>query len=182
MKGKKFLKIIGNIIYAVCTILIIMLLAIVILQRVSNNEITIGGIRIFNVITNSMEPEYSVGDILVSKSKNPSEIEVGDDVVYLGQENSYAGKIITHRVIEKVDNGDGTYEFHTKGIANDLEDPVISGDNIYGVIIYKIHSLSFISKLINNVYKFYFLIFIPIVIIIFMEIVKIVKNRKENDE
>lgn len=180
-KGKKAFKIVGNILYTICTIFIVMILIIVVLQRFSNNEITIGGIRIFNVITNSMEPQYSIGDILVSKQTDPSQIEVGDDVVYLGEEASYKDKIITHRVIEKEQNEDGTYNFHTKGIANDLEDPVVPGENIYGVIVYKIQSLSLISKLINNVYKFYFLIFLPIVLIIFWEIIKIVKNRKEEE-
>lgn len=181
-KENKGLKIFGNVIYTICTILILMFLFIVILQRVSNNEISIGGIRIFNVITQSMEPKYNVGDILVSKYIEPSNIEVGDDVVYLGQENSYEGKVITHRVIEKKQEDDGTYTFHTKGIANDLEDPQISGENIYGVIVYKIQTLSLISKLINNVYKFYFLIFIPIVIIIFVEIMKIIRNKNNDDE
>lgn len=179
---KNGFKIIGNILYTICTILIILFLFIVILQRVTNNEMAIGGIRIFNVITRSMEPKYTVGDILVSKYVEPSQIQVGDDVVYLGQENSYAGKIITHRVVGKQQNEDGTYTFRTKGIANDLEDPEISGDNIYGVIVYKIQTLSLISKIINNTYKFYFLIFVPIAIIIFMEIMKIIKSRNDDED
>lgn len=179
---KNGFKIIGNILYTICTILIILFLFIVILQRVTNNEMAIGGIRIFNVITRSMEPKYTVGDILVSKYVEPNQIQVGDDVVYLGQENSYAGKIITHRVVAKQQNEDGTYTFRTKGIANDLEDPEISGDNIYGVIVYKIQTLSLISKIINNTYKFYFLIFVPIAIIIFMEIMKIIKSRNDDED
>lgn len=181
-ENKNGFKILGNIIYTICTILILMFLFIVILQRVTNNEIAIGGIRVFNVITKSMEPKYTVGDILISKYVEPSKIEVGDDIVYLGQENSYSGKIITHRVVAKQQNEDGTYTFRTKGIANDLEDPEISGENVYGVIIYKVQTLSLISKLINNTYKFYFLIFIPIVIIIFAEIMKIIKNRNDDED
>lgn len=81
----KTLRIIGNILYYVLVVLVLLILAVVILQRVTNNNASIGGIRIFNIVTESMVPEYKVGDILVSKSIEPSEIEVGDDLVYLGE-------------------------------------------------------------------------------------------------
>lgn len=174
----KTLKIMGNILYYALVVLVLLILAVVILQRVTNNNASIGGIRIFNIVTESMMPEYKVGDILVSKSIEPSKIEIGDDLVYLGEKGSFQGKTITHRVIE-IEQQDGEYKFHTKGIANTEEDPIVSESQVYGVIIYKAHILSFISKIINNLYGFYFLIFVPLTILI---IVKIIKVRRENDE
>lgn len=75
------------------------------------------------------------------------------------------GKIVTHKIIEKREEN-GKLFFTTKGIANEEADPEISEDQIYGKIVYKTIILSFISKIINNIYAFYFLIFIPIAIII----------------
>lgn len=177
----KTLRIIGNILYYVLVVLVLLILAVVILQRVTNNNASIGGIRIFNIVTESMVPEYKVGDILVSKSIEPSEIEVGDDLVYLGEKGSFQGKIVTHRVIE-IEQQDGEYKFHTKGIANTEEDPVVSENQVYGIIIYKAHILSFISKIINNLYGFYFLIFVPLTVLIIVKFIKIRKEKDDEDE
>lgn len=179
----KALKIIGNILYYMLVVLVLLILLVVLLQRVTHNSASIGGIRIFNIVTESMVPEYKVGDILISKSIDPSKIEIGDDVVYMGEVGSFQGKIITHRVIDIEKDGDN-YKFHTKGIANEYEDPaVVSEDQIYGTIIYKTHILSFISKIINNLYGFYFLIFMPLAVLIIVKIVKIHREKyEENDD
>ena len=39
--------------------------------------------------------------------------------------------------------------------------------------------LSFISKIVNNVYGLYFLLFVPIVVLVFIEIIKIIEEKKE---
>ena len=67
IKNNKALKIIGNIIYYILLALVILILAVVILQRVSKNNASIGGIRIFNIVTESMFPEYQIGDVLYQK-------------------------------------------------------------------------------------------------------------------
>lgn len=182
IRNNKALKIIGNILYYLLVIFIVLILLVVILQRVTKNNASIGGIRIFNIVTESMVPEYKVGDILISKSTSLDKIKVGDDIVYLGNKDTFTGKVVTHRVIDIEKNEDGTYLFHTKGIANTVEDPVVSGSQIYGVIIYKTVILSFISKIINNLYGFYFLIFTPLTILIVVKIIKIYQERKYDEE
>ena len=180
IKNNKALKIIGNIIYYILLALVILILAVVILQRVSKNNASIGGIRIFNIVTESMFPEYQIGDVLISKKIEPSKIKVGDDLVYLGTEQGFAGRVVTHRVVD-IEESDGKYRFHTKGLANEVEDPVVQENQIYGIVIYKTYILSFITKIINNIYGFYFLIFIPLTILIIVKFVKIL-NEKEKDD
>ena len=180
IKNNKELKIIGNIIYYILLALVILILAVVILQRVSKNNASIGGIRIFNIVTESMFPEYQIGDVLISKKIEPSKIKVGDDLVYLGTEQGFAGRVVTHRVVD-IEESDGKYRFHTKGLANEVEDPVVQENQIYGIVIYKTYILSFITKIINNIYGFYFLIFIPLTILIIVKFVKI-RNEKEKDD
>ena len=160
--------------------MVILILAVVILQRVSKNNASVGGIRIFNIVTESMFPEYQIGDVLISKKIEPSKIKVGDDLVYLGTEQGFAGRVVTHRVVD-IEESDGKYRFHTKGLANEVEDPVVQENQIYGIVIYKTYILSFITKIINNIYGFYFLIFIPLTILIIVKFVKI-RNEKEKDD
>ncbi len=178
IKENKILKTIGNILYTIMFIIVVLMLAIIVVQKLTNNDITIGGIRIFSVATGSMVPVYNVGDVLVSKEIEPEKIKVGDDIVYQGKESSYSGKVITHRVIsiEKQENGD--YKIITKGIANNQQDPEISQKQVYGKVIYKIHILGFLTRLTQNMYAFYFIIFIAIAIFIYKNVKNII-NMKE---
>ena len=177
----KALKIIGNILYYLLVLVVLLILVVVAVQRITNNNLTLAGFRIFNIVTESMVPKYQVGDILVAKTIDPSQIKKGDDLVYLGKDDSFTGKIVTHQVID-IEEENGEYKFHTKGIANEVEDPIVSQSQIYGIIVYKTHILSFISKIINNLFGFYFLIFVPLTILIIVKIIKIRNERDDDDD
>ncbi len=151
MKKKKIeinpkLKLLGNILYWILVVIVLIILFLVVLQRVSNNNMTIGGIRIFNIVTESMVPEYVVGDVLISK-------EV-----------------------------DGEIHFITQGVANPDPDPQIRGDQVLGKITYKTIILSALSKLMNNLYGFYFVVFVPLTTLIIFEIRKFIKSFRHDDE
>lgn len=166
------LKLINNIVYVILFLIVASVLFVVILQRASNNAIALGGVRVFNIISGSMIPKYNIGDVLVVKSIEPQNIKVGDDIAYIGQESTFNQKIVTHQVI-KIDYENGEYIFHTKGIANILEDPLVHQNQVFGKVVYKIWILSLISKILSNVYVVFFGIFVLIVILIFWTILKL---------
>ena len=182
IKDNKFLKFLGNLLYTILVLLVLLILLVVALQRFSNNTITLGGFRIFNILTGSMEPEYGVGDIIVTKEVDVTEIKVGDDITYLGKEGDFNGKIVTHRVRAVIPGENGEYKFITQGLTNDIADPEIVASQVQGKVIYRTVILSFISGLVNNLYSMYFVIFIPIAIIIFINIRRIYLDIVEKDE
>ena len=154
IKENKVLKFIGNLLYTLMFLLVVLLLVVVIMQRVTNNNITIGGIRIFSVATGSMVPVYEVGDILISKEIKPEKIKVGDDLVYVGKEGTFKNKVVTHRVNSVEKQEDGNYKIITQGVANNAEDPEINQTQVLGKVLSKLHILSFLGKLVRNVYFF----------------------------
>ena len=178
----KFIKFIWGTIRTILSIILVALLAIIITQRVSNNKMAVAGFRIFTVVTESMVPEYLVGDAIFTQAIDPSEIKVGDDVTYLGMAESFKDRIVTHRVISIEKAEDGQYIFQTKGIANDKEDPKINGSQIYGKVIYKIKSISYLNGIIGNLYGMYFAIFIPFGLIMFIEYIGYRRDKREELE
>ena len=178
IRNNKILKILMTFIKTIITIFLLILICIIFIQKVSNNNFAIGGIRIFTVITGSMLPEYEVGDMIISTEVKPNEIKVGDNIVYEGLVDDFNGKIVTHKVVQK-NEIDGKYKFITKGLNNDIEDPEISEEQILGKVVYKTLILSIVSKLINNTSTFFFIIFIPFVFLVFFELLDIFKERKE---
>ncbi len=185
IKQNKFLNVIWNIIYTILVILVLLILVVVALQRFSNNKIALGGFRIFNIVTESMVPVYNVGDVILDKQVDIKDLKKGDDITYQGKTGDFAGRIVTHRIESIEQNEDGTYKIITKGVANSLEDPEITGNDVQGKVIYKFWTLSLLSKIIyKDLKSMYFLIFIPIAVIIFINIRKIylsIFNKDEND-
>ena len=160
-KGVGVFKIIWNIISRLLTVLIIIICLIIGVQKVTNNKESFFGYRIFRVQTGSMIPKYQIGDVILVKEKDANNIKVGDDVTYLGEAASVKGLLITHRVID-IEEKDGKRIFHTKGIANNLEDPAITENQINGVVQTKLYVLTLICNLLVNKYIFYFCGIVPL--------------------
>ncbi|HIR49511.1 MAG TPA: signal peptidase I [Candidatus Faecimonas gallistercoris] len=172
----KYFQIPYKILKTIIIIVMFLYLAFIIVQRISGNQ-SILGYRIFTVATGSMIPKYNINDVLAIKQINTDELKVGDDVTYLGNRYDVNGKIVTHRIIDiKTENGKKIYI--TKGINNTVEDPAIEASQIYGKVIGKIPIVTQINHTIKNQYGFFFLIFLPIVIIIFLEIADTVTEIK----
>lgn len=185
LKENKILKTIFKALKVFCIAFFVVFLAVVIVQRVTNNNLSIGGFRVFTVISESMVPEYQIGDILIVKSVDANTIKVGDDICYLGEEEEFKDKVVTHRV-KRINNENNELEFITEGIANVMEDPPVSEDQIYGKVIYKTYILSLMSKLASNTVTFFLLIFIPIAIFIILEVKdlvgELINKRLETEE
>lgn len=178
MKNKNIIKIILGIIKSIATFFIVCVFSIIFLQRVSNNSINLAGFSIYTVVTESMYPKYKVFDMILVKSVDTKSIKVHDDVVYKGEKSDFQGKIVTHRV-EDITEDNGVLTFTTKGINNDIEDPLVNENQIMGKVVHKLLLLSLISKVINNTYGFYFLIFVPLVVVIFLEVMESIEEKKE---
>lgn len=177
----KFIKFIFGLIKAIVWIAAILIVVVILTQRIFDNKMAVGDYRIFTIATGSMLPEYQISDVIIVGNKDYDKIKVGDDLVYMGEEDTYKDKIITHRVIN-IENKDGTYYYTTKGINNPLEDPIVSQKQVYGVVKYKTVILSFFSHILNNTYGFYFLVFVPIALLIFLEILDYIKGKEEKLE
>jgi len=54
------------------------------------------GLQVFNVISGSMEPTYSVGDLLYVKTVDPDSVKVGDPITFVLNEDLV---VATHRVV-----------------------------------------------------------------------------------
>lgn len=102
------------------------------------NDINILGFRQYMVATGSMEPQYSVGDLIIIKETPKEKIQVGDVINYI----SANGKdTITHRVVEILEKDGETY-YKTKGDNNNAEDKeLVNFNQVQGVLVFKISKL-----------------------------------------
>lgn len=126
---RKVCKVISN-------VLIVLLVATVLILVVPR----LFGVKMFGVLSGSMEPEYSVGDLIYAVPTDAEKIEEGDVISFLLNED---GTVATHRVVE-IDRENK--QIYTKGDANELSDGrPVSYENVLGVVKF---SLPVVGKMI----------------------------------
>lgn len=181
LENKAF-KIIYGIIKTFIVSFLVIYLLFVIIQRVTNNS-SIFGYRMFTVATGSMEPVYNVNDVILVKDTDPSTLKVGDDIAYLGNRDAVKGLVVTHRIIRIETLDDNKVHYTLKGVNNKYEDPSITENQILGKVLGKVYVVNFINHVVKNIYGFFFLVFCPLVLVIFLEIADtIIEAKVEKNE
>ena len=150
------------------------LVAVVVLCAVFLMGSRLMGYQVFNVISGSMEPEYSVGDLLYVKEVKPSDIEVGTPITFVLNEDLV---VATHRVVEI--DADNQY-FYTKGDANETVDSApVHFNNVIGVPQFHIPLLGYVSDFIQNPPGSYITIGVGAVLILAVFLPDFIGKKKE---
>lgn len=97
------------------------------------------GCSVVTVLSGSMEPEFSPGDMLVIKKGDV--YQIGDVVTYEQQ-----GSFITHRIMEQDETS-----FLTKGDANNAPDDVrVWYTDIYGTVLFVLPGLGNVALFLKS--------------------------------
>lgn len=170
-------KIVYNIIKWSFIVIVFLYIAFVAVQRLSGNK-SIMGYRLFTVATGSMEGVYNINDVIIVKDCDTNNLKVGDDVAYMGKVDDLAGKLITHRIIDIKENADGSRIFTTQGVNTDVEDPSITADQILGQVQGVMPVITQINHAVKSQVGFFLLVFVPLVLVIALEIAQTVVEMK----
>lgn len=181
MNAKKVLGKIGGVLSTALIVLEIVLILFVVASRMTGGTPALFGYHMYVVVTPSMEPEISVGDVLISKKYDGGELREGDVITYLGRQGDLAGKMITHEIIAIQGEGDGE-RIIAKGIANSDPDPAITRSDIASVMVYKTVVIGFIYSIISSTWGFWLLVVAPLMLLIISEIVTLAREIKKEGE
>lgn len=123
------------------------LIGAVVLLALALVGVRIVGLTPYAVISGSMEPAYPVGSLLYIQKTDATALKAGDPVTY----RMSSGQIVTHRVIEVVEDPVMGHCYRTKGDANDTVDgPLLSPSSVIGKPVACIPLLGYVSFYIQN--------------------------------
>ena len=129
MTVKKVLKVCSNLITTLLLVLLIFMVIVVVSTKVSGGEPQFWGYQLKTVLSGSMEPTFQTGSIIAIKQvEDPNSLNKDDVITFMETED----KLITHRIIEIIKNGEQTM-YKTKGDNNEDTDtsPVLP-QNVVG--------------------------------------------------
>jgi len=134
MKFKKIMDTVTTVLVALVVVFAVLLVGFRLL-----------GYQVYNVISGSMEPTYSVGDLLYVKSVDPDSVKVGDPITFVLNEDLV---VATHRVVS-IDAENRL--FSTKGDANEHADAApVHFNNLIGVPKFSIPLLGYVSDYVQH--------------------------------
>ena len=137
-KGKSILNIIGTIGVVLVVVLTILLVGT-----------RLFGIYPYTVLSGSMEPTYHTGSLIYVKTVDPFDLEAGDVITFMLDEDTLA----THRIVEVVPDAEdpSTIRFVTKGDANEFIDgSMVHYKNVVGTPIFTIPYLGYLANFVQN--------------------------------
>lgn len=182
IKNNKIIRFIYNLIRAFVFISLAVYVAFILFQRLSGNS-ALFGYRIFTVASGSMTPAYNVNDVIYVKKVDPKTLKVGDDIAYKGERAGLEGLTVTHRIIGIEKQSDGNIRIYTQGINNANVDPSITGDQVLGKVYGKVPFINELSHIVKSTWGFFFLIFLPLTLVIILEILEtIVEVKIDNNK
>ena len=138
------------------------------------------GMRSFAVLSGSMEPVFSTGDIVVEKTVTARNVRVGDIVTY--NDPKERGRRITHRV-RSMHIVDGKASFVTKGDANDsVEKWQMEPDGRLGRVVYHVPLVGYGIARLGGPQAKVFLVAVPAVLLALIELIRIWRPKPRDGE
>lgn len=109
-------------------------------SRVGGNAIPMPfGVGLATVLSGSMEPALSVGDLIIVSEREA--YEVGEVIVFQDGRTP-----VTHRIVEIDEDG----KIITRGDANNTNDAPIFPEQIKGEVIFSVPLLGYVANVIKN--------------------------------
>jgi signal peptidase len=129
------------------------------------------GMRSFAVLSGSMEPVLSTGDIVVEKPVRATDVRVGDVVTY--NDPDERGRRITHRV-RSVHLSGSHARFVTKGDANDsVERWQMDSGGTVGRVVYRVPLVGYGIARLNGPAAKLVLVIVPALVLALLELIRI---------
>ncbi|WP_042143611.1 signal peptidase I [Paucisalibacillus sp. EB02] len=120
---------------------------------------SIFGYQPFTVLSNSMNPSFETGDLIIVKKVASSSVKEGD-VITFRESND---KFVTHRVVEVIQQN-GNPGFVTKGDNNNVnDDHVVSSENVVGKKVLHIKNGGLITKFVGSPIGLILFVFLPLI-------------------
>ncbi len=168
LKFKKLFKIISSVLVSLVVLLVLLLFGV-----------QLFGLKVYHVLSPSMEPDYPTGSLIYVMDVDPATLNINDVITF----KVTGDTIATHRIIELIpDEGNpDIVRFRTKGDANKVADgSLVNYESVIGKPVFCIPLLGYLSAYIAKPPGKYISISIAFILIISDTMIEIITNDKDN--
>lgn len=178
----KLLTVIGAVLCLIMLPILIINITLIIKSYTNKDEVPqIGGYCPLIVLTGSMEPEISSGDLIICKQIDGSAVQVGDVLAFFDPDSTGTA-VLTHRVTE-ITEQDGALAFITKGDANNSEDRTpVPAENLVGAYQFRIPGAGNVAMFMQTTAGLVVCVGIPLILLIAYDIIRRRRFEAQNQK
>lgn len=165
----------------VWNIITTLIVAVIVLLAVVLAGSRLMGVRVFSVLSGSMEPNYPTGSLIFVREVDPFTLAEGDVITFMLDEDTVA----THRIVDVVpDEADpSVVRFQTKGDANDAPDgSLVHYKNVIGSPVFCVPQLGYVMNYVQNPPGLYVAIAVFAVLLLLMLLPDLIFGDKDGEK
>lgn len=171
--GHRLLTIVGA---ALCIILIPVLIinCTLIVKSFTHKEQvpSIGGLFPMIILTDSMTPEFSSGDLIICQTAKAEDIQEGDIICFYDPAGN-GTTTVTHRVTKVTADDSGALAWETKGDANNTGDSMlVPADNLVGLYRRHFAGLGNIAMFMQTTQGLILCVICPIILLVAYDVLR----------
>lgn len=158
-----------------------LIVAVIVLLAVVLAGSRLMGVRVFSVLSGSMEPNYPTGSLIFVREVDPFTLAEGDVITFMLDEDTVA----THRIVDVVpDEADpSVVRFQTKGDANDAPDgSLVHYKNVIGSPVFCVPQLGYVMNYVQNPPGLYVAIAVFAVLLLLMLLPDLIFGDKDGEK
>ena len=179
---QKLLTIIGTILCAILLPILIINLTLIAKSYINKDEVpSLAGVFPMIVLTDSMYPEIKSGDLIICNTAEAEEIVV-DDVISFFDPMGSGTSVVTHRVLEVIEEGD-EISFRTKGDNNNAEDQVlVPQKNLIGIYRSRVPALGHVAMFMQTTPGLILCVVCPVLLLVGFDMLRRRKYEKAKQQ
>lgn len=178
----KILTVIGIVLCVILIPVLILNVSLIIRSYTQPDQVpSIGGYTPMIVLTDSMYPQIHSGDLIITHTVEPEEVQVGDVISFFDPAGS-GTSVVTHKVIE-VQQKDGKIYWVTQGIANNAADFLpVPEENLVGVYQSRIPGLGNVVLFMQTTTGLIVCVVVPVLLLVGLDILRRRKHDKASKQ
>ena len=176
-KAKKIYNAVSTAIVALIFVFMVVVVAVILVQKSSGGESKIFGYYMYDVLTDSMSGTIEPGDVIMCKAVDDvNSLQVGDIITFKAPNGNYNE---THRIVEIARNDDGTVNyFKTKGDnAKAVDNWQLNPQNVKAKYVKKSVFVGGLRKFMSSWYGYVVVVVIPLCIVFALIISSVVRDK-----
>lgn len=127
------------------------------------------------IVSQSMVPTININDAIIVKRDNDN-YNIGDIISFFSTEYDKNGIVVTHRVIDKINNSNGSI-YTTKGDNNPVPDyNKVNTSDVFGKVLFVIPKLGYYQEFLSKPSNFILCLLVPITVVVIYDIYRIFKS------
>ena len=178
----RVLTVVGAVLCIILIPILVINITLIIKSFTNSDEVPkIGGYCPLIVLSGSMEPEIGTGDLIICKQIDSDQVKKGDIIAFFDPD-SKEGKVLTHRVVNVVDE-EGTLSYRTKGDANNTEDrSLVTADKLVGIYQFRIPGAGNIAMFMQSPAGLIICVVLPLGLLIGYDLIRRRRYEKKNQQ